>query len=179
VSAWGGWLKDEIRKQNAKVAELSEKSGVSSSTFYKIMAGGVANPAPEIRDKIEGALGCSPSIELLEDISQQTRIPGFDGVFLSFDPHNNEDTYEGSAVYIIYDITKRPVYIGEGGSLRKRMKDHNSGHSRKWWWSKPIVEHGAYLQVGGRDERQKIEKLLIKFLGNNALFNIKDVRRTD
>ena len=74
---------------------------------------------------------------------------------------------------MLYDISERPVYVGEGGNVRRRIRDHEE----KFWFKRPIVESASWIAVEDSDLRLKIEKTLIKFLKSNAVINKQNVDR--
>lgn len=77
-------------------------------------------------------------------------------------------------MYVFYDITDRPVYVGKSNtSIRGRVKDHQT----RFWFKYPLVVKGAFLNVADRELCGMLEMVLIKFLGKHALLNEKGVAR--
>ena len=76
-------------------------------------------------------------------------------------------------ICVCYDISDRPIYVGQGSSIKTRIRDH----SDKFWFGPPIVETGSYVQIDDKDLRVKVETLLIKFLKSNAVINKQSVER--
>jgi hypothetical protein len=50
-------------------------------------------------------------------------------------------------------------------------------HYEKFWFRRPVVDRGAYVQIQEEDLCSKVEQVLIKFLKSNALFNKQYVER--
>jgi len=71
------------------------------------------------------------------------------------------------------NFCERPLYVGEGGNIRNRIKDH----AQKFWFKAPIVDTGAYIRIDDVELRKKVETLLIKFLKSNAVLNKQNVER--
>ena len=74
------------------------------------------------------------------------------------------------AVYVFYDQLKRPVRIGETDDLVRRMKEYE----QYYWFKSPTAETFAYVVVKERSFRRKTEKVMIKLVGSQAIFNIQD-----
>ena len=74
---------------------------------------------------------------------------------------------------MLYDISERPVYVGEGRDVRSRIKEHEE----KFWFKQPIVESASWIKIKDSKLRSQIEKLLIKFLKSNAVLNKQNVDR--
>ncbi len=62
---------------------------------------------------------------------------------------------------MFYDVSERPIYVGEGGNVRGRIKDHED----KFWFKRPIVESASWIEIKDGKLRKQIETLLIKFGG--------------
>jgi transcriptional regulator with XRE-family HTH domain len=122
-SAFGTWLSRTRLEKKMSVAELAKSSGVSGPAIYNIESGRIANPRAETVRRIEKALGQDLPAETKEELSKESTITGL-GEFVDFDPHDADDRPTASGVYVLYDISERPIYVGEGGSIRKRIKDH-------------------------------------------------------
>ena len=75
---------------------------------------------------------------------------------------------------MFYDITKRPVYVGQGNNIAQRTKDHQS----QKWFILPFVQSASYIRINGKEVRLAIEKILIKFLKSNAVINRQNVDRS-
>jgi transcriptional regulator with XRE-family HTH domain len=154
------------------VAELAKASGVSGPAIYGIEAGRIANPRTETVKKLEKALGQDLPPETKAELREESTIEGM-GEFVDFDPHDPDDRPNASGVYVLYDISERPIYVGEGGNIRKRIRDHEE----KFWFKQPIVETAAFVKIDDEALRRKVETVLIRFLKSNAVINKKNVDR--
>ena len=92
---------------------------------------------------------------------------------LDFDPHNDEDLPAEPGIYVFYDISERPVYVGQSDDIRRRI----AGHSDKFWYKRPIVETAAYVKIADKKLRSQVETTMIRFLKSNAVINRQNVRR--
>jgi hypothetical protein len=89
------------------------------------------------------------------------------------DPHDAASLPSCPGVYVFYDVSDRPVYVGKAEKISKRVKDHTD----KFWFKHPIVSHGAYVQIDGATLRYQVEQVLIKFLKSDAVINKQSVER--
>jgi hypothetical protein len=74
-------------------------------------------------------------------------------------------------VYVFYDNQTRPVRIGETNDLRRRLKEYKID---VWWLRPPTAESFAYIEIKNEKFRQAVEKILIKLVGEHAIFNTQD-----
>ena len=105
-------------------------------------------------------------------MEEDARIEGLGGL-TDFNPHETNSLPSAAGVYVLYDISERPIYVGMGRNIGKRIQDHDE----KFWFKKPIVETGSYVEIGDELLRRQIETLLIKFLKSNAVINKQGVDR--
>ncbi|WP_144575964.1 hypothetical protein [Agrobacterium sp. DE0009] len=172
-SAFGEWLRAEIEKKGLSIGVLAEKTGITYAGIWNIVKGNTVSPRKETRDKLAAALDelIPPAVEA-EIASQAMPIPGLE--WTDFTPDDLETVPQASGVYVFYDITDRPVYVGKSSkNVRVRVKDHQT----RFWFKPPLVVRGSFLAVADPDLCLKIETVLIKFLGKHALLNSKGVVR--
>ena len=134
-------------------AQLAEKSGLSVPTIYNIEAGKAQNPRPRTIRLLEKAVGKKFEAEFQKSLKEASTIEGL-GEFQDFEPHDEKEWPEESGIYVFYDISDRPVYVGMGTSIATRIADHRD----RFWFKRPIVERGAYVPI--KDEklrRQHVE----------------------
>jgi transcriptional regulator with XRE-family HTH domain len=174
-SAFGDWLRAEIDKKGLSIGALAEKTGITYTGIWNIIRGNTVSPRKETRDKLAAALNelIPPAIEA-EIANQAMPLPGFEWV--DFTPTDLETVPQASGVYVFYDITDRPVYVGKSSkNVRVRVKDHQT----RFWFKSPLVVRGSFLAVPDPDLCLQIETVLIKFLGKHALLNAKGVVRDE
>jgi hypothetical protein len=100
--------------------------------------------------------------------SEAAALPGL--TWVDFTPSDLETVPQAGGVYVFYDTTDRPVYVGQSkNNVRARVKDHQT----RFWFKDPLVVRGAFLAIPDPDLCLKIETILIKFMGKHALFNVK------
>lgn len=171
-SAFGSWLNRARIEKGWSVAELAAKAELSVPAIYNIEAGRIENPRAETVRRLEQALGKELPSETKEEIREEATVEGV-GEFFEFDPQNKKDWPEVPGIYVFYDISERPIYVGQGSSIKKRIQDHEE----KFWFKPPIVSTGAYIKVEEASLRKKIETILIRFLKRNAVINKQNVER--
>ncbi|MGO9572353.1 MAG: helix-turn-helix domain-containing protein [Desulfomonilaceae bacterium] len=168
----GAWLTKERLAKNMAVPELAEAAEISPAAIYSIESGRSANPRPETISKLERALKSQVPQETKKEIREEATIEGF-GELVDFDPHNKNDLPEVGGIYVLYDISERPVYVGQGSKIKRRILDHES----RFWFKSPIVQSASYVEVRDQELRAQVEKLLIRFLKSNAVINKQNVDR--
>lgn len=171
-STFGAWLSRTRNEKRMSVAELAEKSRVSVPAIYNIESGRIANPRAETVQRLEAALGEELSAEAKSEIKEEATIRGV-GELIDFDPHDDDALPSVGGIYVLYDVSERPIYIGQGRDIKRRLRDH----SDKFWFRRPITESGAFVQIEDKDLREKVETLLIRFMKSNAVINTKNVDR--
>lgn len=88
-----------------------------------------------------------------------------------FDPYDETQWPEGPGVYVLYDVTERPVYVGKGQKIATRLK----AHEKQKFWIKPFVSYASFIEVKDATMRHQLEQVLIKFLKSNAVINVQSV----
>lgn len=170
-SAFGSWLNRTRLERGLSVAELALKAEVSAPAIYNIESGRIENPRKETLRRLEQALGKELPAEAKKEIRDEATIEGVE--FVDFDPHDRKDWPEIPGIYVLYDISERPIYVGQGSSIKKRIQDHEE----KFWFKSPIVSTAAFIRVDDDALRKKIEIILIRFLKRNAVINKQNVDR--
>lgn len=166
------WLSRARNAKGLSVARLSDKSGLSAPAIYSIESGRIVNPRQSTIKKLERVLESPLSNEIKREIRAEATIAGL-GEFIEFDPHIADDIPAEPGIYMLYDISERPIYVGQGGNIRARI----ASHIDKFWFKRPIVEAAAYVKIDEKSLREKVEKLLIRFLKSNAVINKQNVDR--
>lgn len=171
-SPFGEWLSRTRAQRGMTRKELAERSGVSEPQIFNIEKGNTRNPRSETRTKLADTLGDTPSPETVEITETDAQIPDV-GILTDFDPHDDDDLPEDAGIYVLYDISERPVYVGESDSIRRRVRDH----ADKFWFKRPIVETAAFVRIENNRLRRQVESTMIRFLKSNAVINRQNVRR--
>lgn len=96
------------------------------------------------------------------------------GRFINFDPYDGKRLPDRPGVYVFYDISDRPIYVGEAQSIAHRIRQHHE----RFWFKPPIVQTASYVQIADVKLRKQIEAILIKFLKRNAVLNKQHVDRS-
>ena len=114
----------------------------------RIESGGTRDLRSSTRQKLEKALGRMPE-DAAEEAAEDAAISGL-GSLEDFDPHSDEERPTEPGIYVLYDISERPIYVGEGSNVKKRIRDHEE----KFWFKRPIVETASWIKVEERHSTQ-------------------------
>lgn len=171
-SAIGAWVNKVRQEKGLSVPELAAKAELSMFAIYRIESGQTENPRKETLAKIQKALGAALEHDAQEVTRENAAIEGV-GELVDFDPNDEDDRPDVPGIYVLYDISNRPIYVGMSDNIRKRLRDH----AEKFWFKRPIVETGSYVEIHDATLRRQMETLLIKFLKTNAVLNKQNVER--
>jgi transcriptional regulator with XRE-family HTH domain len=171
ASPIAAWVNKSRISRGLSVPELAERSGLTPPALYRIESGGTRNLRSSTREKLENVLGKLPD-EAAEEAAEDASISGL-GSLEDFDPHSDDERPSEPGIYVLYDISERPIYVGEGVNVKKRIRDHEE----KFWFKRPIVETASWIKIDDGDLRKQIEEILIKFLKSNAVINKQHVER--
>ena len=171
--SFGEWLTTQMEEKDISITRLAELSGITYTGIWNITEGNTVSPRDETRKRLAKALD-SRIPKNVEEVSEseQSIIPGYEWV--DFTPSDLETIPTEPGIYVFYDITDRPVYVGKSNkSVRARIKDH----STRFWFKEPLVVRGSFLHAPDDELCNKIELILIKFMGKHALLNVKGAVR--
>lgn len=167
------WLSRALAKKDLTVGQLAVKADVSAPTVYNILSGRAQNPHPKTISALEKALG--DNFESKQEAREASAVKGI-GELIDFNPYEQKEIPTKAGVYVLYDISQRPIYVGKAAKISIRLNDH----STRFWYKRPLVETGAYIEIPDETLRDQIETVLIQFLKNNAVINKqKTVRDED
>lgn len=172
--SFGAWLAGARAKKQMTIRELAEKSHVSAVQIYNIESGKTLNPRTATKTGLAAGLGSPLPADARTATEEAARIEGM-GVLIDFDPYDPNDIPGEAGIYVLYDISQRPIYVGKGKSIATRIRDHDE----KFWFKRPIVETASYIPVRNEKLRHQIEQVLIKFLKSNAVINKQGVSREE
>ena len=144
--------------------ELARKLGVARGTISN-WESGRSSPSRESLETLEQAIG--PMV--LNGPPDTTKDDGAEGIgkLKDFDPYKETEIPRKPGIYVFYDISERPVYVGESKQIATRIGQH----SEKFWFKPPIVQSASYIEVQDEELRRQLEQALIKFLKRNAVIN--------
>jgi len=172
ASPLAAWLTKARIAKGWSVPELAHNSGVTAPAIYRIEAGVTRNVQQATRKKLEQALTTQIPEDTAQEVAAEAEVLGL-GALEDFDPHSDNERPMQPGIYVLYDISERPIYVGEGGNVRKRIRNHED----KFWFKRPIVESASWIRIDDPNLRTQIETLLIKFLKSNAVINKQHVDR--
>ncbi len=173
-SSFGEWLRTKREASRLSVTELAERAAVTPPTVYNIESGKSRNPQKTTRDKLARALGQTVPEQVVREAETEQAIVGL-GSLTDFDPLQQSDWPQCAGVYVLYDVSQRPIYVGKAGNIANRLGEH----SQKFWFRSPIVENAAFIEVTDRSLRHQLEQVLIKFLKSNAVINRQSTESYD
>lgn len=170
VSSFGIWLRKARNNSDMSVPELSTIAGISPAAIYNIESGKIKNPQPYTRNQLSNALKQNIPDEVIADTEADQKIQGL-GNLTDFEPHDKGNWPQCPGVYVLYDVSERPVYVGKAENIAKRLKQHEE----KFWFRNPIVTFGSFIEVSDSNMRHQLEQVMIKFLKSNAVINQQSV----
>lgn len=169
---FGVWVNRLRQEQGLTVPELASLSGVAIPTIYAIEGGRISNPRSETVKKLEKALKSKVPEDTAEQVREESTVEGL-GALEDFNPHIDSERPAQPGIYVLYDVSERPIYVGEGANVKKRIREHQE----KFWFKEPIVQTAAFIQVDNKDIRTQMETILIKFMKSHAVINKQNVER--
>lgn len=170
--SFGDWVAQQRSARGLSRTTLAAKAGISEIQVYNIETGRTTNPREKTRAGLQKVLGKTPE-PVVEAAEKAAEIAGV-GQLTDFNPHDDNDFPSEPGVYVFYDISGRPIYVGQSSNIKRRI----GGHTDKFWYKSPIVETAAYVKVDDTTLRMQLEETLIKFLKSSAVINKKGVDRS-
>ncbi len=171
-SPFGAWLARTREAADLTRAQLAERAGITHVAIYNLETGRTQNPQERTREKLTGALGAAAPSDAVEATEEAAEIENV-GRLTDFEPHDAANLPQGPGVYVFYDISQRPIYVGESQDMARRIQEH----ADKFWFRAPIVASGSYVLVRDARLRRQVEQVLIRFLKSNAVINKQYVER--
>jgi len=171
-SPFGAWLRKARSERGMSVPELSAAADITAAAIYNIEAGKSLNPQAETRTRLERALKTKVPADVEQEAASEQDIVGL-GPLTDFDPYDKDNLPTVSGVYVFYDVSDRPIYVGKAEIIKARVRDHEE----KFWFKRPLVERALYVKIDDATLRHQVEQLLIKFLKSNAVINRQSVDR--
>lgn len=172
ASPLAAWLAKARLAKGWSIPELAYHADLTPPAVYRIESGVTRNLREATRQKLEKALGSQVPEDTAAEVAEEAKVQGL-GSLEDFDPHADSERPTEPGIYVLYDISERPIYVGEGKNVRRRLKDHED----KFWFKRPIVETASWIRISDDMLRGQIETLMIKFLKSNAVINKQNVDR--
>lgn len=172
-SPLAAWLTKARNAKGLSIHELGKRSGLSPGSIYRIESGVTRNLRESTRRQLEAGLNSQLPQDTAEEIAEESKVVGLVGKFEDFDPHVASERPASPGIYVLYDVSDRPIYVGQGENVKKRIEDHEE----KFWFKRPIVESASWIRIDDSNLRKTIEELMIKFLKRNAVINKQHVEQ--
>lgn len=172
--ALGNWIRHRREELQMSRQELVDRARISYPTLLNLETGRTVNPQQRTLERIEQALGQEVPDAVDEEMAEAAEVGVDVGVFTDFDPHAWDDLPDVPGVYVFYDVSDRPIYVGKSDKISGRIKN---GHWEKFWYRPPIVYQAAFVRIDDPRLRDQIERVMIRFLKSNAVINKQLVAR--
>lgn len=174
------WVERSRKERRWSRADLAHEANVTVATIWSIETGRTQNPQQSTVERLEAVFGDAVPHEAGQELRDKTSV-GVEGIgsFESFDPHDRDNLPRLPGIYVFYDISERPIYVGKAQLIANRIFDSHTGHWDKFWYKSPIVHSGAFVRVDDATLRDQIESVMIRFMKSNAVINKQGVRRND
>lgn len=171
-SPFAAWVRTEREKKKWSQVELADKAGLSGQQISNIETGRTRNPQSKTREKIATALGTTPPADVVSAEEKQVSIVGL-GALIGFEPYDDDNLPDAKGVYVFYDRTKRPVYVGR--ATKRPISARVREHSERFWFKSPVVHSASYLAIDDENLCKQTEQVLIKFMRTHLLLNRQGV----
>jgi transcriptional regulator with XRE-family HTH domain/predicted GIY-YIG superfamily endonuclease len=172
-SDFGVWMRNTREEKGLSRYELARQAGLTATTIYFIESGKVTNPQDATKDKIYKVLGKQPPKQHVT----MRKHPTYNGKNVhGFNVTDQSDwPAEGSmGVYVLYDKTHRPIYVGRSKHIGHRLIEHRDHEPKEFdKWFDATAVYGAYIEVADEKSQVELEWVMIRFLKDSLLFNIK------
>lgn len=168
----GEWVQRRREELEMSRDELAKKAGISPLTIYFIEKGQTRSPQETTLKGLQKVLGKLPEV-IDHEVGEVRGEEDFEflGPFPIVEWEQSIGEGRISCIYVIYDSLKRPVRIGETDDLGRRMKEYSLN---VYWFRQPTAMTFAYIKVSDPDFRKKAEKVMIKLVGDHAIFNTQE-----
>jgi transcriptional regulator with XRE-family HTH domain len=163
---FGEWLRTERMLRTLSRAELAAISGVSPMQISNLERGRTLHPQPATREKLARAFEVHVPAAVAIEAEGEVAGQGL-GSTIAFDPYADDSLPRVVGVYVFYDISGRPVYVGM--SQRRPIRDRVREHYEKFWFKKPIVDRASYIEIQDENLCAQIGQILLGFLKSNVV----------
>jgi transcriptional regulator with XRE-family HTH domain len=163
---FGEWLRTERMLRTLSRAELAAISGVSQMQISNLERGRTLNPQPTTREKLARAFEVHVPAALVIEAGREVAVQELRSP-TTFDPYDDDSLPEVAGVYVFYDISGRPVYVGL--SQKRPIRDRVREHYEKFWFKKPIVDRASYVEIQDENLCAQIGQILLRFLKSNVV----------
>jgi transcriptional regulator with XRE-family HTH domain len=171
-SPFATWVRTEREKKGWSQRKLADEAGLSGQQVCNIETGRTRNPQSRTRDKLAKALQATLPDAVLSAEEKQVSIAGL-GALVGFEPYDDDALPEVKGVYVFYDRTKRPVYVGR--ATKRTIGVRVREHAEKFWFKSPVVHSASYLNIEDESLCKQTEQILIRFMRTHLLLNRQGV----
>ena len=166
VSQFGEWLEEAMSRKSMNASQIARMADCDPGTVRNIISGKIKTPSNQMIEKISKAISEKIPDYVQKEIDTESMID-VPGDFIEFNPFDDSSVPDKAGVYVLYGPTDSVLYVGKSKNARTRIRSHRE----KKWFVEPIVNSGMFFIAYDDDERDKLERILIKFLRSNAWLN--------
>ena len=166
ASKFGQWLEAKMEVKGLNASSLARKAYCDPGTIRNIVSGKIKTPSKEMISKITNAINEMLPEEIQNDIEIDSEIDS-SRYIIDFNPFDDSSVPSQAGVYVLYGPTDAVLYIGKSKNAQKRVRNHRE----KKWFVEAMVASGMFFSAEDDDERDRLERILIRFLKSKAWLN--------
>lgn len=162
------WLGQARRARGLTPEGLAKKTGIAVERLHALEVGRVTSPRHATLARLSEVLGPPPK-KALAKLKVEAKVKGL-GAVVEFDPHDSRDRPKGAGLYVLLDTAGRAIHVGHTKKLKKRLELL----SIERWFVRPMVDAGAFVEIGSASERERLAALLLKLLKTSIVVRIRE-----
>ncbi|MBS2025749.1 MAG: helix-turn-helix domain-containing protein [Deltaproteobacteria bacterium] len=162
------WLGQARRAKGLSLEQLAEKTGLTTERLHALEVGRVTSPRKATLSRLSKALGKAPK-KAVHKMKHDAKVPGV-GAVVEFDPHDAHDRPKGAGLYVLLDNNGRPIHVGHAKKLKKRLETL----ATERWFTRPMVDAGAFVQIASANERERLSSLMLKLLKTSIVVRTRE-----
>ena len=162
------WIGQARRAKGLSVEALAKKTGIAVERLNALEVGRVTSPRHGTVARLSQVLGPAPK-KALAKLEVEAKVPGL-GAVVEFDPHDPRDRPKAAGLYVLLDTSGRAIHVGHTKKLKKRIE----ALSAERWFVRPMVDAGAFVEIGAAGERERLAALLLKLLKTSIVVRTRE-----
>lgn len=165
-SSFGRWLEAKMEVKGLTASAVARRADCNPGTIRNIITGRIKTPSNEMMGKLTSAIEETVPEEIQAEIQVESTMdtPGY---FVDFNPFDDSSVPNLPGVYVLYGPTDTVLYVGKSKNAQRRIREHRE----KKWFVEGMVASGLFFSAEDDGERDRLERILIKFLKSNAWLN--------
>ena len=166
VSQFGSWLDNIMKQKSMNASQVARLALCDPGTVRNIVSGKIKTPSANMIERISVAISETVPVHVQQEIDTDSMVDVPDEL-IDFNPFDDSSVPDKAGVYVLYGPTDSVLYVGKSKNARTRIRSHRE----KKWFVEQIVNSGMFFIAEDDHERDKLERILIKFLRSNAWLN--------